>query len=590
MRHLFFWMVLSMLSLWLTLGMSAEAPINDGFDKGLATARNWQQKLHETFQSYKPTDAINNYKTPDATQYADNPDVIKTDTDKRMKDNITYQSIVQSKETRPKYDIKPDAPFIQHINEKANDVYDVITGQFGDCTKSSQCNISYEDVLCETTPQSVTRFCQKTLEIEWILNQIQNRYILTVHLTSAHHNYAGNVINAYTGGVKTVLPGDASTSLQGRLPSDTQCQGLQGRVISQTGTKAKLDYISYPSCARPFIDFHVSNSKGPVNVTLTVELTETKIVEVPQDKWIDGCADFAANDLCKKQSEYCVAENATYEIHGQSITRECWKYESKYQCGKNIATDHCQAYIDQGCLQTNSTCTELSENGCVRYQQTYRCQKKDCKNVGMICNATTYCLDGNCINKTTQPDPDFKRAVSALSAADQAAKAFSQFDSIFAGKSKQCDKFILNFLDCCADKGWGKDHIANCSQEEKNLKEDREQLLTRYVGEYCKKNAVGACIEYRKVFCVFPSRLARIIQEQGRDKQLGIDFGSAKEVNCRGLTRDEFSQLDLSKIDFSDFYQDIESKMRPIDANETTNKIKERIKNKKDEENNKHGS
>ena len=50
--------------------------------------------------------------------------------------------------------------------------------------------------------------------------------------------------------------------------------------------------------------------------------------------------------------------------------------------------------------------------------------------------------------------------------------------------------------------------------------------------------------------CNFNSKLARIINEQGRP-QLNKGWGSASNPECKGFTPEEFQKLDFSKIDFA---------------------------------------
>ena len=52
--------------------------------------------------------------------------------------------------------------------------------------------------------------------------------------------------------------------------------------------------------------------------------------------------------------------------------------------------------------------------------------------------------------------------------------------------------------------------------------------------------------------------MARIIQEQGRP-QIGRGFGSAKKPDCSAITPEEMQQMDFSKIDFKDFYGDMQN-------------------------------
>jgi conjugal transfer mating pair stabilization protein TraN len=48
--------------------------------------------------------------------------------------------------------------------------------------------------------------------------------------------------------------------------------------------------------------------------------------------------------------------------------------------------------------------------------------------------------------------------------------------------------------------------------------------------------------------------MARIIQEQGRSQLQSFNgWGSVEAPDCRGFTVEEFSHLDFSKIDFSEY-------------------------------------
>jgi len=79
-----------------------------------------------------------------------------------------------------------------------------------------------------------------------------------------------------------------------------------------------------------------------------------------------------------------------------------------------------------------------------------------------------------------------------------------------------------------------------------------------YIGEYCKEKweFIG-CVQKARVYCLFSSKLARIVHEQGRPqlKSFGSDggWGTAKSPNCRGFTPEEFQNLDFSKIDLSEY-------------------------------------
>lgn len=82
------------------------------------------------------------------------------------------------------------------------------------------------------------------------------------------------------------------------------------------------------------------------------------------------------------------------------------------------------------------------------------------------------------------------------------------------------------------------------------------------LGTYCsKKMKFAGCVQKSKSFCCFNSKMARIIHEQGRVQLNSFDldkpFGDVKEPDCRGFSPEEFQALDFSKIDLSEYYEDL---------------------------------
>lgn len=86
--------------------------------------------------------------------------------------------------------------------------------------------------------------------------------------------------------------------------------------------------------------------------------------------------------------------------------------------------------------------------------------------------------------------------------------------------------------------------------------------LCYHVGSYCSTKILGACATVRQSYCCFNSKLARIVQEQGRP-QLGKDWGDVKSPDCAGFTTDEVSALDFSKMDLSEFVADVTARATP---------------------------
>jgi len=183
-------------------------------------------------------------------------------------------------------------------------------------------------------------------------------------------------------------------------------------------------------------------------------------------------------------------------------------------------------------------------------------------------------------------DQNMKRSLAALSAAAEAANFLDKSNpdnlKIFGGKSRECSKNIASSItkDCCgiSASGFLEGKILKCEPEEIEVARAKEAGRAVELGEYCYNKVLGVCTSYHKTHCLFQSKLARIIQVAARS-QLGISFGGPENPNCRALTQDEFQKVDFSKIDFSDFYKDIEEKIKQ----EPSSSILERAKQLTDE-------
>jgi conjugal transfer mating pair stabilization protein TraN len=98
--------------------------------------------------------------------------------------------------------------------------------------------------------------------------------------------------------------------------------------------------------------------------------------------------------------------------------------------------------------------------------------------------------------------------------------------------------------------------LLSCSQDEQALALKKGQNLCHYVGSFCSNRFLGVCLTSKESYCCFPSVLGRIINEQGRP-QIGKGWGAAEGPDCSGFTVDQFSQLDFSNIDLTEFINDI---------------------------------
>lgn len=109
--------------------------------------------------------------------------------------------------------------------------------------------------------------------------------------------------------------------------------------------------------------------------------------------------------------------------------------------------------------------------------------------------------------------------------------------------------------------------ILSCEQNEQILALKRGQRLCQDIGSYCSKKmpVIGTCIERTKSYCCYNSRLARIINQQGR-AQIGRGWGSAKSPDCSGFTPEQFAAIDFSQMDLSEFTAEIMANIKMPDV------------------------
>lgn len=90
-----------------------------------------------------------------------------------------------------------------------------------------------------------------------------------------------------------------------------------------------------------------------------------------------------------------------------------------------------------------------------------------------------------------------------------------------------------------------------CEESEFQLGVERQLKSCHLVGSYCN-TSFGTCIERRESYCCFNSPLSRILQEQIRP-QLGMDWGTARNPQCGGLTITQFGSADWTRVDLSEW-------------------------------------
>lgn len=382
----------------------------------------------------------------------------------------------------------------------------------------------------------------------------------TIHFNDRNMLYDFSWWGVNVGSVKGrdngwTLPGAAGASLTSGQFSP------QGAMLNKNCLNAKQSRCQ--EYARKTLSWMQGGTEAWMTATVTMQVTEKKWV--PDVVWTEKCP-FDKSEQVKTGS-VCTdpGGDRTFTINGQQYTlhSDCWQYTDTY-VSQSADNGTCDTYMkNAACTVASTTCLESLNGTCLRERAVFSCEEK-ANGSAQLCGGTLVCADGSCDHLENNSVNDFQSAVSGLASLAAAGKDIAALNGVnvsaFTGKAISCRKAMAGFNNCCKDSGWGQDTgLASCSSEEKALGQAKKRKLTVYVGAYCAHKVLGVCTEKKEGYCQFDSKLAKIIQDQGRRGQLGIGFGSGKSPDCRGLTVDELQHLDFRAINFADFYDDLEN-------------------------------
>ncbi|EAY0104254.1 type-F conjugative transfer system mating-pair stabilization protein TraN [Salmonella enterica] len=392
-----------------------------------------------------------------------------------------------------------------------------------------------------------------TSPVTGVVMNAQLKVYASFYFLNSRYTFMNSVFNVAT------VPGATDTFTLSGAPG---LNITEGQVLTGSGCTANGNCISGGNG-----DWQVYQSlvSGKSTFTLTMYVRVSEKEWVPRVEWSESCP-FSKSEGAMTGSQ-CVEPGGTRSVvvggKTYSIHQDCWKWQDTYLT-QTETEGTCGEYMkDSACTVTRSQCADSVDGFCVSQQVTYSCERKKTGN-GQICGGEFFCTDGSCAQGQTGTSNMFGQAVSALAAVAAAGEDVAELNGenvrAFTGEAKSCKKMAVGFNNCCKDSGWGQDvGLSSCSSDEKALGKAKEKKLTVYVGEYCSKKVLGVCLEKKRGYCQFDSKLARIVQEQGRRDQLGVGFGSGKSPDCRGITVDELQRLDFGVMNFSDFYSDLDA-------------------------------
>ena len=198
---------------------------------------------------------------------------------------------------------------------------------------------------------------------------------------------------------------------------------------------------------------------------------------------------------------------------------------------------------------------------------------------GGNCGGVSWCVGSTCDSVTSESNTGFVGASTRLNMVlEMGGEEFDRNNlRFFAGRRRACTIKYAGLADCCKNSGLLVG-LANCSQGEIELARERHAGNTHYLGRRCAKRVFGFCVRRERVWCVFGSKLGRILHEQARP-QLGLGWSS-----CEGFTVEQVERIDFEAVDLSEFTDNLmDGSMEPSvslpEAGDTKNLMQDRIRN-----------
>lgn len=521
------------------------------------------------------------------------------------------QVLTQSSINNPADTISTESDMLKRSDEIVNNAHYLTGGISGkQCIKQSLSKSHFTNHFCEKD-QNITKTCKTTAEVIWKgeVKKIQKEkeIILNQDNWELEKRLHGSVVI-----YKYKMPYDAV--IKGVDFYFRNSKGLFGlknvRITMPNGNVHKVNYDHYDSNTISEKNMFLSLKKGDVVVVQVNVRMFSFLYKYIKEKHVENYIRLhllveenidnltynlvyknnCDNDVqfnsekAIKISEQCLSseKNRRFEQNGKvfNISADCWDKNEVYSLS-DASDNECKRYDeDRNCTVGERECLS-SENGlCTRFRLKYQCQHTT-KTEGVVCGDKFFCSDGSCADLNGSVNADFGHAVSQLASLAQAGKDISldaQNLRAFSGRPMACRKSGFGFSDCCKDSGWGhKAGIAHCNSEENVLGKAKEKNTVIYVGTYCSKEVLRHCVQRKSAYCVFDSKLARIIQYQGRSGQLGIGFGGAQNPDCRGLTVDELQRLNFNAMDYSDFYSELQQNTKIPNQNQIVDFIQKNI-------------
>ncbi|MGL5526586.1 MAG: type-F conjugative transfer system mating-pair stabilization protein TraN [Aeromonas veronii] len=601
------------LTLWLaSLSLATAALANEQYNQGSAFAKGIKGQEQTAINGFNPASVLPNY-TNAPQESALYGGVTNTNSDFAATGNAALhqsdvgQAITQSILNTPS-DNKPsmDAPFIAVGTDAQRTAESVTDGRFDGCVEKQVTKTEYTNHVCSRDTR-VDQYCSRTATItgDWSGGWTQ-KYItiqpskFSYYMSGSRVGFhfiapeSGQIIsatlfvegsngfikNASSSFLNTYISHLGSNATHTLNPAGMTVKGGEP-VSGDLGYGNELAINKIVLCA--LVGYGCNGLQYFSYLTLNMVMNVENRVFTPRIEWKENCPFNKAEGALTGSQCTEPGGNRTIYVEGKPYTMysDCWAYKDAYLT-QSQSKGSCSEYINNpACTVANRQCAYELDGFCLHENLTYSCEHKT-SGAGVMCGGTFFCKDGSCAQTEAGKSNSFQKAVSQLAAVAAEGKDVAELNGAdvraFTGKAQFCKKFAAGFSNCCKDSGWGQDiGLASCSSEEKALGEARQRKLTVDVGEFCSKKVLKICVEKKRAYCVFDSKLAQIVQQQGRQWQLGVGFGGASSPDCSGITVEQLQNIKFTNLDFSNFYEDLKNGAAVPDNNALLQRAQQQI-------------
>ena len=496
------------------------------------------EEMIKALQNFKPGDLIPNYtdRPPEAgISQAEGDESLDLLGKERANADPTAQGILRDAHNRPPMVNNPNSAEML-VAEKLIDDAEAVLNE-GCYKQPPECKTEWLNKTCEDYANYQHVYCGENLNIKVKAN--------TDVLSRLIYSLGSEAIQSFD-----LVHGSIATRIL------ANCAHLKASAMAYQAAQYPIEIIKQPTCADPTIEVR-GIPQGQLILAITIQQ------QAIEESWsVNNCQQEQIKDCFLAESSVCIDANATKIIDGVSFTRPCWGHKAHYACLQG-RQNNCGPLLEAGCSQTGSECIKTSFNTCEVFSQTFACPNKICLPEKIVCPGKIPCADGSCDQTVNEEADDFSEGLTRLgtlaaTAAEVTKNQVKETETkIFAGEVKECSAWPIGLLDCCTGKGLLSAFI-NCPADLQALQKAREENRVVFLGDY-KNHILG---KRRFVHCVFPTILAGIIQLQGRNGQLHIPFGIAKNPDCRGLSPQELERLDFKALNLAPLEADFKARAK----------------------------